>query len=616
MSVSNEVALQIQSEVNIVDIISQYVQLKKRGKNFFGFCPFHEERTPSFSVAEEKQMFYCFSCGKGGNVFNFISELDSVSFTEAVAKVVELAGLSYRISTENAGQKGKYAAYQPLYDAHERAANFYQYVLNHTKGGEAPLQYLQERGYTKETIETYGLGYAPSNRTLLVQQMKEVALTPQQVNETGLFVRSEESGQIKDRFYQRVMIPLRDENGKVIAFSGRTVASKTGDELDEPVAKYLNSPETPLFNKRNFLFNFDIARSAIRKAGVAVLFEGYMDVIAAYQAGIPYGVASMGTSLTPEQIGRLNKVTDRMIIAYDGDRAGMDATNRAIELLRSHSSAEISIFPLDSGLDPDEYIQRFGAEAFQEKIMHHTETVFQFKKRYLQAQFRMDVEKEKIELLHLLIKELVVSTSLIERDLMMTQLSTEFGVSVSTIYREIQLIEQQAADTRKKQPKKVNQVPTTVISPLKETTVNDLELAQRQLLYRLIHSPHIWSTVATLDDSFSFPTKEFQQLYEFLKQFRRKKSEEWDLSDVLIELEDKQLKSLLVSIDWKELPEECTQQEIQDLVYFLSTKQQLDQKEKEIEQQLKKALERGDRHAASALLQQKVELKRQRLRSR
>ena len=381
--IPEETLNQIQSQVNIVDIVSQYVSLKKRGKNYFGHCPFHDERTPSFSVTEEKQIYHCFSCGRGGTVFSFISEIEGLSFVESVAKVAELAQIPFE-NKYSSSRPSVQDTHQPLITAHEKAAEFYQHVLLQTRGGEKALEYLQQRGYTLETIQTFKMGLALKDRTYVTNLIKQIPLTPQQMEESGLFIARNDD--FIDRFYHRIMIPLRNEQGKVIAFSGRILPNDE-EMVDEQEAKYLNSSETPIFNKRQFLFNYDLAKSAIRKSGQVVLYEGYMDVIASWQAGAKNGVASMGTSLTKEQIQILSRVANEIIIAYDSDRAGLDATNRAIELLQENSALTISILALDAGKDPDEFIQQRGAEAYLEQLAHHTESVFQFKKRYFSKQY-------------------------------------------------------------------------------------------------------------------------------------------------------------------------------------------------------------------------------------
>ena len=289
---SKETIQSIQSQVNILDIVGQFVQLRKQGKSLFGRCPFHDERTPSFTVTEEKQLFHCFSCGRGGNVFNFMQELESLSFPESVVRVAELAHIPLDVEIPSS-QQAIPQKERKLFAAHEKASEFYSHVLFNTKGGQEALHYLTDRGYTIDTLKEFGFGFSLKDRTQLTQLLQDLELTEQEMEATGLFVESQ-SG-VFDRFNQRIMIPLRNEHGQIVGFSGRVLPGYSDEFASQ--AKYLNSPETPLFAKRNFLFNFDLAKKNIRKENKVILFEGYMDVIKAHQNGMKNAVALMGTNI-------------------------------------------------------------------------------------------------------------------------------------------------------------------------------------------------------------------------------------------------------------------------------------------------------------------------------
>ncbi|MCQ9209900.1 DNA primase [Granulicatella seriolae] len=606
--IPNEIVAQIQSEVNVVDIVNQYVQLKKRGKNYFGFCPFHDERTPSFSVSEDKQLFYCFSCGRGGSVFSFISEVEGLSFTESVAKVVEMADLPFEISSQSSGERQEITKHHNLYLAHQEAEGLYKHVLLHTRGGETALNYLLDRGYSQETIETFALGFSPQNRTTLVSVLKPLNLTEEELNSTGLFVQNEETFEFIDRFYQRIMIPLRDANGKVVGFSGRILPAIEDSLVDQHQAKYLNSPESPLFNKRNFLFNFDLARPEIRRQSKVILFEGYMDVIAAYQAGVTNGVASMGTSLTQEQIRILNRASDQIVIAYDGDRAGQEATKRAIEIIQEYSTMSIAILPLEDGMDPDEFIKKFGATAFKERIEHQVETVFQFKKRFLRGQYRLEIEKERVEYVEQLIQEIAQIKSIVEQDIVIGELTKEFAVSNETIRMQIG----QYLAKHKSKPKQVDLV--NRIEP-KESFINKgqslLEPSQKHLLYRLIHSPQAWTYLFAAQEDFYFPEEDYQQIYFLLQHFRNQQGVDFQYHDFLNQLTDQTSIQIVTSLEWLDISEECSKREIEDLVFFLSVKVQLKEKDRLLTQNIKLAQERGDFPLMQQLMIEKIGVQRQ-----
>ncbi|UEA31289.1 DNA primase [Granulicatella elegans] len=601
--IPEETLNQIQSQVNIVDIISQYVSLKKRGKNYFGHCPFHDERTPSFSVTEEKQLYHCFSCGRGGSIFSFIAEIEGLSFVESVAKVAELAQIPFD-NKYSVSKPSVQDTHQPLITAHEKAAEFYQHVLLQTRGGEKALDYLQNRGYTLETIQTFKMGLALKDRTYVTNLIKQIPLTPQQMEESGLFISRNDD--FIDRFYHRIMIPLRNEQGKVIAFSGR-ILPQDEEMGDEQEAKYLNSSETPIFNKRQFLFNYDLAKSAIRKSGQVVLYEGYMDVIASWQAGAKNGVASMGTSLTKEQIQILSRVANEIIIAYDSDRAGLDATNRAIELLQENSSLTISILSLDAGKDPDEFIQQRGAEAYLEQLFHYTESVFQFKKRYFSKQYRLEIEREKVQFLEQMTLELAKISKPIEREFAIKSLSDEFGISVDLLSSQVYFAQRKF----KQQSSQSTRQWTT--SSVKISQESPMEISQKQLLYRLLHSPEAWSYLLREDEEFEFPFVDYQQFYILLKSYREQHLEELLVQEFMNFLDESDTvnRNLLSMIEWLEMPQECTEKEIHDLMYFLSRKEDLKQQYQRCLQEMKEAQLSNDATRANQLMIELVNIQKQ-----
>lgn len=320
--IPQELIDEIREKANIVDIVGQYVQLKKTGKNYSGLCPFHNEKTPSFSVAEDKQFYHCFGCGRGGNVFRFLQEIDGISFPEAVAKVADFEQISIPQEYREAEASSGNSEQRQLIELHEKAQELYHHLLMNTAVGEQALTYLHERGLDDETIAEFGIGFAPNQRQFLEQVFQNEGFDKELYEASGLFV-ARDDGHFADRFYQRIMFPIRDPRGKTIAFSGRFF--KTAEFPGEDQPKYLNSPETSLFNKRMVLFNFDKARGTIRKESTVFLFEGFMDVIAAWRSGVKNGIASMGTSLTQQQVAAMERLADTIVICYDGDRAGIEA---------------------------------------------------------------------------------------------------------------------------------------------------------------------------------------------------------------------------------------------------------------------------------------------------
>lgn len=409
----------IREKTSIANVISQYVQLRKTGKNYSGICPFHSEKTPSFTVAEDKQIYYCFGCNKGGNVFQFFQDLESISFIEAVKRVAQIEQIPFCYEVGDESRSDKQQENSSLLEMHEKAAKLYHHLLVNTEVGQLALSYLENRGITDEIITTFQIGFAPDDRDFLAEAFGKDFWSPEDYLESGLFAIREDNKKLS-RFYNRVMFPIRDEQGRVIAFSGR-IFTKNKDQ-----AKYLNSPETKLFNKGRILYNFDLARATIRKTGEVFLFEGFMDVIAAWSAGIKNGVASMGTSFTQEQLTGLSRVAKEVVIAYDGDLPGQTAIQRAIGEIQKHTLG-IQVLLIPELLDPDAYIQKYGQEAFYEFAIHGRSSVFEFQEKYLKIGKNLANETERIAYVNEVLDKLSQVVSVLEREAYLNKIAKEFS---------------------------------------------------------------------------------------------------------------------------------------------------------------------------------------------
>ncbi|EEI11855.1 DNA primase, partial [Enterococcus faecalis TX0104] len=554
--IPQEVIEEVRHRTNIVDIIGQYVQLKKSGKNYMGLCPFHEERSPSFSVAEDKQIFHCFGCGKGGTVFNFLQEIEGISFPESVKRVADLEHLSVDFDWSEPREVADTPENQQrrsLLQLHSKAAELYHHILVNTKIGEPALNYLLERGLTQELIETFQIGFAPQKRDFLSQVFKNEQLDETLFEPSGLFVQRD-NGTFLDRFYQRIMFPINDPQGNVIAFSGRLL--KTADFPGDEMPKYLNSPETTLFNKRETLFNFDRARKEIRKENTVLLFEGFMDVIAAWQSGVKSGVASMGTSLTNEQIRRLERVAKEVVICYDGDNAGVQATNRAIQLLQENSHFDLSIVSIPEKLDPDEYVRKYGAEAFQNLANHGRETVFSFKMNYHRLTRNMNNEKEQLDYVNELLRELTNVQSPLERDRYLNQIAQEFQLSVHSLEEQFNQLKQEQRSVQRQERQQFYQdemMPPPMEEPVFEENhvqnklpLTQVQKAERSLLFRLMNEQGVRQTIQQLPD-FSFAHDEYQELYFLLESYATL-HQSFDIADFINFLQDNQTKQLAIEI--------------------------------------------------------------------
>ncbi|WP_201346881.1 DNA primase, partial [Lactobacillus nasalidis] len=418
--ISEDFINEVRDSVNIVDVISQYVSLEKRGKDYVGLCPFHQEKTPSFSVNPEKQFFYCFGCHRGGNVYKFIMEKEEVTFPESVERVAEFANIP--MPQEYQEQPVKL---NPLMQMHQDAADFYQQILLTTKIGERGLNYARQRELDDELLKHFKIGYAPDRRDLLLTYLKEQGYTDEQLAESGLFVQTQD-GRLFDRFRDRLMFPMSDETGHPVAFSGRRIS----DNPDEP--KYINSPETSIFNKSDLLFHFSEAKKHARKEGHLVLFEGHMDVISAYKSGIKTGIASMGTSLTQQQVYMIRRITRQVVINYDGDDPGIHAAERAVGLFKQAGSFDLGIVILPDKLDPDEYVKQYGAESYQAAITGAISTTDFFLLR-LKKKYNLNNEREQVAYLSEAVQEIATLQNPVEQDLYVGRLAKETGVSLDAL---------------------------------------------------------------------------------------------------------------------------------------------------------------------------------------
>lgn len=359
MAEAGSFAEKVKQQADIVRVVSDYVRLKKTGKDFSGLCPFHQEKTPSFTVSPIKQIFYCFGCGKGGDVFNFVMEVEKSPFPEAVRSVAEKCGIAIPRTKERSPEERKETQQRAmLLEMHREAQAFFSKQVFGTAEGKVARAYLEDRGIDNKTLERFGIGYAPSDGDALLRLLKQ-KYPEKSLSESGLISRGEESGRLFDRFRRRITFPIANDSGKIVAFGCRAL----GDE--QP--KYLNSPETPIYSKSNVLYHLDRAKEALRRSDFAILVEGYMDAIAVARAGVSNVVASCGTSLAEPQIKLLSRFTKRVIVNYDPDAAGQAATERSVALLLEQDfEVRVLLLPPvgDKKADPDLFIRERGAEEY------------------------------------------------------------------------------------------------------------------------------------------------------------------------------------------------------------------------------------------------------------
>ena len=576
--IPEEIVDDIRQKTDIVDVVSQHLQLRKSGQNHFAHCPFHEDKTPSFSVNDQKQIFYCFSCGRGGNVFNFLREIEGISYPEAILKTAELIhypldqSLVSQVLNQQPQENSKTGR---LIAMNELAKKFYHHILMNTQLGKPALDYLLDRGLARETLVEFEVGYSPPQRNALflyLDSQKEKSFEAEYYEESGLFSQNNQpdAKEYLDRFSTRIMFPIHNERGQAIGFSGRVFEDK---ENSFPTAKYLNTPETTLFNKSSIIYNFDKAKGAIRRENQAFLFEGYMDVISAWQAGIKNGIASMGTSLTEDQMKRLDRFTDEIVLAFDGDDAGAEAIYRSAKYIAEKTHFQLEIVQFPSGLDPDDYIQKHGSEKFVEFLTHGRDTYIQFLMNYYRRGKNLSNESEKIEYIDHILNELTQVDSLVEREIYLSQLADEFDLTLETLKSQFETVmsktqAQQLTEMKHQQQAIRNEVPTLEVSHKNETKVTLVERAERMLLNRLFYYEEAWFMLNKTDSNFEFVTEDYQLIYVLFDSYRELDFDTTDTEGFLDYLQTDALKKKVAEILLMDLGE-LVDSEIDDYVHVI-----------------------------------------------
>jgi DNA primase len=593
--IPEETIEQIRRSVDIVDVISDYVQLKKQGRNYFGLCPFHGEKTPSFSVSPDKQIFHCFGCGAGGNVFSFLMDIEGISFVEAAKRLASRANIElpdvHIESRSNANQKANEAS--KMIEAHELLKKFYHHLLLNTKEGQEALDYLLARGFTREVIEQFEIGYSLNSWDVAAKLLAGHGFSLDMMEKAGLVIRKED-GSYFDRFRNRIMFPIHDHQGATIAFSGRI--------LGEGQPKYLNSPETMIFNKSKILYNFHNARVHIRKNQQAILFEGFADVIAAVKAGLPQSVATMGTSLTEEQARILRRNVESVIICYDADMAGIEAAFRASQLL-TEAGCYVKIATMPDGLDPDEYVSKFGPERFRADVIDASVSFMSFKMTYLKKGKNLQNESDQIRYVDEVLQELAKLSNPVELDYYLRQLANEFSLSLEALRQQLHRYRQ---SNRKHDSSSFYKVAVS-----KQTTEKTLlpafHNAERMLIAHMLRSREVAFTVQQAVQG-NFNIEEHRAIVTYLYAFYEEGNEP-DVSAFIQRLNDEQLRKLVTELSMLLINEDISSQELNDYIkHVLNYPKWLKLKEKEIEKN--EAERQKDFIKAARIAKEMIEMKK------
>ncbi|MFE6167576.1 DNA primase [Viridibacillus arvi] len=596
--IPEEIIEQIRSQADIVDVINDYVQLTKRGRNWFGLCPFHGESTPSFSVSTDKQIFHCFGCGAGGNAITFLMDIDHIPFQEAVAKLGDRVGVHVEVSTSEEQTHPISKEEGRMKEAHAFAAEYYQHLLLNTEEGEKALIYLQQRGFTKELIESYGIGWSLPHWDSLTQLLKRKGFELAEMEQCGLIIQKEDGSGWFDRFRERIMFPIKDEGGRIIAFSGRII-DNTGED-----AKYLNSPESPIFHKGQVLYNLDQARPVIRKERKIVLFEGFMDVLSGKKANVHNSVATMGTALTMQHLNKIKRLAERIIVCYDGDKAGWEAAKRAAEMLHAEKM-KVDVAVLPTGLDPDDYIKQFGEESFKSKIIEEPLSYIAFMLMYARRNKNFQFNNDILQYVDEALNYLVGGISPIEKELYVKQISTETNISEDTLNMQLRQKEGQLAQNSKRQEQQQQSPAPQMKLPKKKITA--IDRAERLLLAHMLHNIDVVDRVRLAEQE-PFVRDDYLAVYVHLIGFyeNHQKADYQRFAEVL---EDSELRKIAMEAALADRDPEHLEEEIADCLKQVQ-KYKIEQQIQDKNHALKEAEKMHDFGSALKLSQEVIDLRK------
>ena len=477
----------------IEDVVGQHVSLRRSGANLFGLCPFHGEKTASFSVAPDKGIYYCFGCHKGGGSINFVMELEGLSYPDAVRALAKRVGMEV---PEDEQYQSRYRAQERLWALHKEAARFFHAQL-YSPVGEAALQYALGRGMSKGILTTFGVGYAPEGWDNLVKAMLAKGYTEQELKDSGLVTVSQKNGRIFDRFRDRLMFPIIDVRGNVIAFGGRIIKN------DKDAAKYLNSPETLIFNKRKNLFGLNLAKKS--KQGYLILVEGNIDVVALHQYGFDNAVASLGTSLTDEQAVLISRYAEQVVLIYDGDEAGQRATQRAIPILEK-AGIGVKVLQITDAKDPDEFLKKFGADRFK-LLLEGSSNRVEYQLRAIAKKYDMKADEQRVKFIQEAAELICTLGSAVQREVYGNRVAEAASISYEAMKLEVGKAFKRRIAREKKRQEKIDLAPARALQPKSRTIRYDnikSAMAEETVLAMVLKEPALLQQTKELtQESFS-----------------------------------------------------------------------------------------------------------------
>lgn len=599
MRIDQSIINEIKDKTDILDLVSEYVKLEKRGRNYIGLCPFHDEKTPSFTVSEDKQICHCFGCKKGGNVFQFTQEIKDISFVEAVKELGDRVNVAVDIEATQSNSNVQIASDDlQMIEMHELIQEFYYYALTKTVEGEQALTYLQERGFTDALIKERGIGFAPDSSHFCHDFLQKKGYDIELAYEAGLLSRNEENFSYYDRFRNRIMFPLKNAQGRIVGYSGRTY---TGQE-----PKYLNSPETPIFQKRKLLYNLDKARKSIRKLDEIVLLEGFMDVIKSDTAGLKNVVATMGTQLSDEHITFIRKLTSNITLMFDGDFAGSEATLKTGQHFLQQG-LNVFVIQLPSGMDPDEYIGKYGNDAFTAFVKNDKKSFAHYKVSILKDEIaHNDLSYERY------LKELSHDISLMKSSILQQKAINDvapfFNVSPEQLANEIQF--NQAPANYYPEDEYGGYIEPEPIGMAQFDNLSRQEKAERAFLKHLMRDKDTFLNYYESVDKYNFTNQHFKYVFEVLHDFYAE-NDQYNISDAVQYVNSNELRETLISLEQYSLNDEPYENEIDDYVNVINENGQ--ETIESLNHKLREATRIGDVELQKYYLQQIVAKNKERM---
>ena len=594
MRIEQSVINEIKDKTDILDLVSEYVKLEKRGRNYIGLCPFHDEKTPSFTVSEDKQICHCFGCKKGGNVFQFTQEIKDLSFVEAVKDLGERINISVDIGNSSDYTSQIASNDLTMIEMHELMLEYYQYALLKTVEGEEALNYLKKRGFTEELIKSRGIGYAPNHTHFCHDFLQQKGYDIELAYEAGLLSRNEENFSYFDRFRDRIMFPLNNAQGRIVGYSGRTYNNQ------EP--KYLNSPETPIFQKRRLLYNLDNARKHIRKNDEAILLEGFMDVIKSDSSGLKPVIASMGTAISDEHITVLKKLTSHITLMFDGDFAGQEATIKTGQHLLQQGF-NVFVVQLPKDMDPDEYITKYGNEKFLEYVNNEKKSFIIYKvNKHKDEIANNDLAYERY--LKEVTQDIALMNSQILQNKIIKDVAHLFNVDSNTLNSNV-LNQQQYIPSEpyindyQSYDNEIQNNSNNLFSHLSKH-----ESAERALLKHFMNDKDLFLNYHKHLESGDFDNQFFKRIYSVLEDFYAE-NDSYTISDMILYTDNDNLRDAIIALDNYDINQEPYDSEIEDYMNVINESKYGDTLE-ELNHKLREASRIGDVELQKYYLEQIV----------